>query len=148
MIYVIMCYSLMLTAAIVWLIRSAKSLSAELDAKARMLELDIAGLEVAVKDASGEIQRLDTIANGLTEDINDMSAGEHYLDECCGKLDERYEAMEARLSKLQTEFEEVVAEEMAARVKSEKAFSDGLESILTYGCTIPTLNKEAVHDGR
>lgn len=147
MIYAILCYSLILTAAVVWLFRSERKLKAEMDAKAGMFELDIAGLEVAVKDASGEIQRLETMTNGLAEDIADIQATEQFLDECCEKLDGRCKAIEEHLGKLQTEFEEVVADEVSERARGEKLFNEGLTSIMNYGGEIPTLNKEDMRNG-
>lgn len=51
-------------------------------------------------------------------------------------------------SELKTSFDEVIADEIDARAKSEKLFADGLESILNYGVEIPTLNKENIRNGR
>lgn len=52
------------------------------------------------------------------------------------------ECLKSCFSELKTSFDEVIADELDTRVKSEKLFADGLESILNYGGEIPTLNKE------
>lgn len=147
MIYAIACYGLILSAAVAWLFRSGRNLKAELDAKASMFELDIAGLEVGVKDTSTEIQRLNAIADCLTEDKDDMQAREQFLDEWCEKLGRQCKAIEEHLGKLQKEFEEVVADEVAERTRGEKLFNEGLTNIMNYGGEIPTLNRGAVRNG-
>lgn len=58
------------------------------------------------------------------------------------------ECLKGCFSELKRSFDEVIADELDARAKSEKLFADGLESILNYGGEIPTLNKENVRNGR
>lgn len=58
------------------------------------------------------------------------------------------ECLKDCFSGLKSSFDEVIADEMDARAKSEKLFADGLESILNYGGEIPTLNKENVRNDR
>lgn len=52
------------------------------------------------------------------------------------------DCLKSCFSELKSSFDEVIADELDARAKSEKLFADGLESILNYGGEIPTLNKE------
>lgn len=63
------------------------------------------------------------------------------------KAKENIDGLQTQLDELKTSFNEVVAEELDARAKSEKLFADGLENILNYGNNIPKLNKESIGNG-
>lgn len=63
------------------------------------------------------------------------------------KAKENIDGLQTQLDELKTSFNEVVAEELDARAKSEKLFADGLENILNYGNNIPKLTKESIGNG-
>lgn len=58
------------------------------------------------------------------------------------------DCLKSCFTELKSSFDEVIADELDARAKSEKLFADGIESILNYGGEIPTLNKEDMRNDR
>lgn len=64
-----------------------------------------------------------------------------------GACGEEISKLQKQIHALQEAFEEVVADEVNERARSEKLFNEGLSNIMNYGVEIPTLNKGAVNNG-
>lgn len=64
-----------------------------------------------------------------------------------GACGEEIGKLQKQIHALQEAFEEVVADEVNERARSEKLFNEGLSNIMNYGVEIPTLNKGAVNNG-
>lgn len=159
-VYALLCYCLLLTLALAWVIwplRNRIKREAEKEVadsvrpfveKTEMMCADIGRIEGIVYSIVNGTVAIKRKTDEAYNNYDDMSTAVEVLEESLRELQATVKEQQRRISELKSSFDEVIADELDARAKSEKLFADGLESILNYGGEIPTLNKENVRNDR